>query len=58
MPKRKKPGQPPRHGIGATERIEIRLTLVERKAWEYAAAQAGVTVSEWVRMRCATGGAA
>ena len=45
-------GRPPRTDKAATERIEIRVTRLERAAWEHAAAQAGISVSEWVRSRC------
>ena len=54
MPRRKKPrrGRPARAGKAATERIEIRVTKLERASWEHAAAQAGMNVSEWIRRRC------
>ena len=42
-------GRPPRADGAATERIEIRVTRIERFAWSHAAAQAGLTLSEWLR---------
>lgn len=45
-PKRK-PGRPPRAGKRAAERIEVRVTKVERQAWERAAGDA--TLSDWLR---------
>lgn len=53
MKPRPKRGRPPRGDKAATERIEIRVTRLERAAWEHVAAQAGITVSEWIRQRCA-----
>lgn len=42
-------GRPPRTDKAATERIEIRVTKLERAAWEHAAAIADVSLSEWLR---------
>lgn len=47
-------GRPPRADKAATERIEIRVTRLERAAWEHAAAQVGISASEWIRRCCAT----
>lgn len=52
MPAKKRPGRPPRGNKAATERIEIRVTRLERAAWEHAAALTGETLSEWIRRRC------
>jgi len=53
MPSRKRAGRPTRtdRSSVATERIEIRVTKLERAALAHAAAQAGVTISEWIRAR-------
>jgi hypothetical protein len=48
----RKPGRPPRANKSATERIEIRVTKLERLEWERCAELAGITVSEWVRACC------
>ncbi len=45
-------GRPPRADRASLERIELRATRLERAAWEHAAAQAGVSLSEWIRGRC------
>lgn len=45
-------GAKPRAGKAATERIELRVTRLERAAWEHAAAQAGLSLSEWIRSKC------
>lgn len=42
-------GRPPRADRAATERIELRVTRLERAAYEHAAAQAGLSISEWMR---------
>lgn len=34
-----------------TERVTLRITLLERLRWERAAAEAGVVLSEFVRQR-------
>ena len=44
---KRKPGRPPRAGKVARERIEIRVTAAERKAWERAAG--GTPLSTWLR---------
>lgn len=49
----RKPGRPPRSDRAATERIDLRVTRLERAAFEHAAAKAGVTLSEWIRRQCA-----
>lgn len=41
-----------RGGKAATERIEVRVTKTECAAMEYAAALAGMSLSEWIRRRC------
>lgn len=43
----RKPGRPPRAARPSSERIEIRITAAERKAWERAAGE--TTLSEWLR---------
>lgn len=48
-------GRPPRAGKAALERIELRVTRLERAAWDHAAARAGLSLSEWIRGRCAMG---
>ncbi len=45
-------GRKPRSGSAATERIELRLTTDERRAWESRAAEADTSLSEWIRERC------
>jgi hypothetical protein len=45
--KKPKVGRPPRSQKPATERIEIRVTTAERKAWERAAGSD--TLSDWLR---------
>ncbi len=45
-------GRPPRADKASLERIELRVTRFERAAWEHAAAQVGVSLSEWIRWRC------
>jgi predicted HicB family RNase H-like nuclease len=52
VPRKKRRGRPARAGKVATERIELRVTKLERAAWEHAAAQAGISVSEWIRRMC------
>lgn len=58
MPRRKthggrRPGAGrPKSGNAASERIEIRATPDERRAWETRAAEAEATLSEWIRERC------
>jgi hypothetical protein len=47
-PKAKR-GRPARADSAATERVEVRATRLERAAWEHAAAQAGISLSEWIR---------
>ena len=47
-------GRPPRADEPALDRVEIRLTAAERKAWERAATAAGLSLSEWIRRRCET----
>jgi hypothetical protein len=44
---KRKPGRPPRAGKVARERIEIRATTAERRAWERAAGD--VPLSMWLR---------
>lgn len=51
---RKRPGRPPRADKTATERIELRVTRLERLEWERSAEIAGMTLSAWIRMRCDT----
>lgn len=53
---RKKPrrGRPARAGKAATERIELRVTKLERAAWEHEAAKRGMSVSEWIRRCCSS----
>lgn len=48
--RRRKPGRPPRAGKPAEERIEVRLTAAERRAWERAAGEQ--TLSDWIRALC------
>lgn len=57
IPMRAKPrrGRPPRTDKAATERIEIRVTRLERAAWEHEAVKRNMTLSEWVRGRCLLG---
>jgi uncharacterized protein (DUF1778 family) len=57
MSPRKRRGRPPLGDKASTERIEIRVTRLERAAWEHAAAVAGVPLSEWIRQRCLMGAA-
>lgn len=45
-------GRPPRADKAATERIEIRVTRLERAEWQAAAARAGVPLSEFIRGAC------
>jgi hypothetical protein len=45
-------GRPARAGKAATERIEIRVTKLERLDWQRAAELCGETLSEWIRRRC------
>lgn len=42
-------GRPPRDGVGATERVEIRVTAEEHKAYKAAAEAKGQSISQWVR---------
>lgn len=46
------PGRPPRAAKAATERIEIRVTKLERLEWERCAELAGTSLSEWIRGCC------
>lgn len=52
MSRRKRPprGRPPRtdRAAVATERIEIRVTKLERATMRLRAAQAGISVTEWI----------
>lgn len=58
MPRRKmhggrRPGAGrPRSKSAASERIELRVTTDERRAWEASAASGEQTLSEWIRERC------
>lgn len=49
---KRKPGRPPRAARAATERVEIRATKAEVRAWSRLAEHAEVTLSEWIRQRC------
>jgi uncharacterized protein (DUF1778 family) len=42
-----RPPKAPNRVLG--QRLELRLTTAERKAYEQAAKKAGLSVSEWVR---------
>lgn len=56
---RKRIGRPPRADRAATERIEIRATVPERRLWTAAAERDGISLSEWMRARLnASAGAA
>lgn len=44
-------GRPPRAGVGATKRVEIRALPAEREAWVLAAAAAGLSLSDWMRAK-------
>ncbi len=46
---RRRPGRPPRSTTPSLERVEIRVTKAEKRAWERAAAACGRTLSEWIR---------
>jgi hypothetical protein len=48
--KKAKSGRPPRSSKAATERVELRLTTAERKAWERAAGD--LSLSDWIRDLC------
>ena len=45
----RRPGRPPHGDKAATERIELRVTRLERLTWERAAVEAGLTMSGWLR---------
>lgn len=47
-------GRPPRAGKVAADTVRLRVTADERKAWEHAARDAKLTLSEWIRARCST----
>ena len=49
---KKRPGRPLRASKAATERIEIRVTKLERLEWQQMAEFAEMTLSEWIRSRC------
>lgn len=44
---KRRPGRPPRATKPSLERIEIRVTAAERRAWERAAGKQ--TLSDWLR---------
>lgn len=48
------PGRPPRAGKAASEMVKLRVTPAERTGWEQQAERAGVSLSEWIRQRCAS----
>lgn len=48
--KREGAGRP---GRGASEIVRLRVTPDERARWQAAAERAGVSLSEWIRERCA-----
>jgi hypothetical protein len=35
-----------------TKIVQVRLTKAERKAWQAEAKKNGVTLSEWIRLKC------
>lgn len=45
--RKRKPGRPPRAGKAALDRLEIRITAAERKAWTKAAGERAL--SDWLR---------
>jgi hypothetical protein len=50
MPKKPKVGRPRRAGKVADDRITIRATAAERRAWERAAGEQNL--SDWIRAQC------
>ena len=55
MPKRKRgPGRPPLGDKVASETIKLRITTEVRRRWEQQADRDGVSLSEWIRQRCAS----
>lgn len=50
MTKPRPVGRPPRSGKPSLDRIELRVTAAERKAWERASGS--LSLSEWIRALC------
>lgn len=48
--RRKVGGRPPRAGVVADRRVEIRVTEAELERWQQLAGE--LTLSEWIRERC------
>ena len=53
-PKKRGPGRPPLSTSAATELVKLRVTTDIRRRWEHQAELAGVSLSEWIRQRCAS----
>lgn len=49
MSNKRRPGRPPRSTAPSLERIELRVTKAEKRAWERDAAACGRTLSDWIR---------
>lgn len=47
------PGRPPLSGKAAGEVVKLRITAEDRHRWEQQADRAGISLSEWIRQRCA-----
>ncbi len=48
-------GRPPRAGVRATKRVELRATEDELEQWRALAEGAGLTLSAWIREQIARG---
>lgn len=49
---KRKPGRPPRAGEATAHQVNVRLTEQEMARWEIAAAGAGCTLVDWIRLIC------
>ena len=52
--KKRGPGRPPLGAKAAGEMIKLRITTEDRRRWEQQADHAGISLSEWIRQRCAS----
>jgi hypothetical protein len=54
QPKKRGAGRPPIGDDTATKLVKLRVTAEDRRRWEHQAERAGITLSEWIRRRCAS----
>lgn len=51
--RKRRPGRPPLGDKGRSNVLSLKVSTEERGAWERAASARDVTLSEWIRGRCA-----